>query len=290
VGWVHGVPVSSEELDRYVEQLAAGLAGARIGIADGALRLGGPRPSPMSREGALREWAAKALLVDRLLQVEAARLGVVELTSPDEWLARLEAAGELDDLVPTETELLDYHAANRHLFRVNEARRVRHIVVRDREQAQRMREAVLAAGRDGAKGDGAKGDGAKGDGAALALLAAGSSLDEGSRRQGGDLGWVERGHLAGPLEEAIFMALPGHLAGPVASVFGWHLIVVEAVRPARDRPYAECRSEVRAEILEHRRRRSALAWTDRRIVEAVRAPEGAEHPAFRGLPGSMHRH
>ena len=50
----------------------------------------------------------------------------------------------------------------------------------------------------------------------IGRLAARESLDEGSRARRGDLGWVERGQLAGPLEDAIFAAPVGRVVGPWA--------------------------------------------------------------------------
>jgi hypothetical protein len=268
IGWVHGEPVPSTALLAYMAGLAEGPVGRRLGVGHEPPAPGGP---DRSKADALWNWGAKALLVDHVLRAEAARLGVSDPTSLLEWVDRLEWAGELSSHVPTEVEARCYYSANRSRFHVNEARCVRHVLVPDREWAERLREVAV-------------------DGPALGRLAAQVSFDQGSRRQGGYLGWVERGQLTGPLEDAIFSAEPHRVSGPVASAFGWHVIVVEALRPAGARPFDECRREIQAELAEYRRRGSWLAWLDRRIAETVRVPEGAEHPLFRGLPGSHHRH
>lgn len=268
VGWVHGVPVPSAAVGPYLRELAKGSVGARLGITgepDVRADLG------LSRAAGLRAWGVKALLADTLLRAEAARLKVADLKSPEDWLARLEAAGELDDQMPNEADITAYYLANIHRFRLSESRRVRHVLVEDRASAQHLLKVAS-------------------DIAALAQLATDSSLDKGSRSRGGDLGWVERGHLAGPLEEAIFAAELNRVIGPVASAFGWHLIAVEAVRHGRTRSFRECRRQIQVELAEHRRHRSWLAWLDGRIAVAVRVPDGVEHPLFRGLPGSPHRH
>ena len=183
VGWVHGVPVPSAAVGQYLRELAKGSVGARLGITgepDVRADLG------LSRAAGLRAWGVKALLADTLLRAEAARLKVADLKSPEDWLARLEAAGELDDQMPTEADMrARYYLANIHRFRLSESRRVRHVLVEDSASAQHLLKVAS-------------------DIAALAQLATDSSLDKGSRSRGGDLGWVERGHLAGPLEEAIF--------------------------------------------------------------------------------------
>ncbi|MGA3218832.1 MAG: peptidylprolyl isomerase [Acidimicrobiales bacterium] len=267
-GWVHGVAVPTAALVPYLAQLAAGPAGTRLGVTDEPGALTGPAHS---KADSLRTWGAKALLVDVLLRAEAARLGVADATSPSDWMTQLESAGELPDQAPTEADMQAYYAANCRRFAVSEARRVRHVLVADQRSAERVLETAP-------------------DAAALARLAAESSLDEGSRDRGGDLGWVGRGQLAGTLEEAIFAAEPNQVIGPVPSPFGWHVLAVDAIRPGRDRSFAECRSEVGAELAEYRRRRAWLDWLDRRVAEAISVPAGAEHPLFRGLPGSTHRH
>ncbi len=268
IGWVDGAPVPSSALATYMAGLATRPAGARLGVTTEPGALAGPAHS---RADGLRTWGTKALLVETLLKTEAARLGLDEAAPPSDWLARLEANGELDGPPPSDADVEAFHAANPLRFRVSEGRLVRHVLLADEASARRPLEATP-------------------DAASLASLASVASLDRASCDRGGALGWVERGQLAGPLEEAIFGAAPGRVTGPVGSVFGWHLLVVEDVRPARDRALAECRAEITAELAEYRRRRAWLDWVDRRVAEAISVPAGEEHPLFRGLPGSTHRH
>jgi hypothetical protein len=268
IGWVDGTPVPSSALAAYMASLAGRPAGARLGVTAEPGSLVGPAHS---RADGLRTWGSKALLVETLLEAEAARLGLSASAPPPDWLARLEAGGELAAPAPSEADVEAYHTGNPHRFRVREARRVRHVLVADEAVARRMLGEAPGA-------------------AAVAVLAARGSLDRASGDRGGDLGWVERGQLSGPLEEAIFASAPGRVTGPVPSAFGWHLIVVEDVRPARDRPLPECRAEIRAELTDYRRRRAWLEWLDGRVAKAITVPAGEEHPLYRGLPGSTHRH
>ena len=124
----------------------------------------------------------------------------------------------------------------------------------------------------------------------LAKVAGHVSLDEGSRNRQGDLGWLERGQLAGALEQAIFAALPGKLIGPVESEFGWHLLVVEAIRPGGIRPFAECREEIIAELVEDRRLSAWREWWQRRLAEAVTASNAAHHPLLPASHTAGHKH
>ncbi|GAB5536591.1 MAG: peptidyl-prolyl cis-trans isomerase [Rubricoccaceae bacterium] len=50
--------------------------------------------------------------------------------------------------------------------------------------------------------------------------------EDGSKDQGGDLGWFGRGQMVAPFEQAAFAAPIGQVVGPVVSQFGVHLIEV----------------------------------------------------------------
>jgi PPIC-type PPIASE domain len=268
VGWVAGVPVETSDLDAYLVELARSPQGTRLGLD----ARGGAAPGADDhRERAVRTWSARTLLTDRLLESEARRLGVGRPASPDNWLECLEAAGELKVLRPSEAEAHACYQANRYRYRLSEARLVRHVLVADETSAYRLR-ATLAGP------------------AALAEVAEAVSTDEGTRARGGSLGWVERGQLAGALEQAIFDAAPGEICGPVESCFGWHLLVVEAVRAARTRSFAECRNEIMSELEGDRRRTAWREWWDRRVAESITVPAGAEQILAPGLPGTSHRH
>ncbi len=330
VGWVAGEAVEAVALDAYLMALGGSAVGTRVGVDE--LAIGQPAQvgevpgdagvvGPFSKQSALRTWAAKGLLADRLLEREAARLGVTDPSSLDQWVSALEGAGEISVGPPGFADALACYQASLHRYRAGEARRVRHLLVAERAAAEILAAEVAGAGggeaaaqagggqgaaqagggQGAAQAGGGQGAAQAGEGTAAAQaggrattvlgdLASRCSLDEGSRRRRGDLGWVERGQLAGALEEVIFAATPGELRGPVESPFGWHLLVVEAVRQANLRPFEECREEILVELAADRRREAVRQWWGRRLAEAVRVPAGSEHPVHPGLPGSLHRH
>jgi parvulin-like peptidyl-prolyl isomerase len=281
LGWVNGAPVFASALDAYLAELAHSAEGARLGLdedppADGSdapVAGGGEIPvlTQKDRASAIRSWSTRALLIDLLLAQEAARFGVVDVKSPDEWTDRLIAGGEVCVADPTGAELFHCYQANIHRYQVAEARRVRHVLLADPAEATRLAGELREPW-------------------ALVELARANSLDAGTRSRGGDLGWVERGQLSGALEEAIFEAGTGQICGPVESGFGWHLLVVEAVRASRTRPFVECRDQIANELINDRRRMAWREWWDRRVAEAITVPAGAEDVLFPGLPGTSHRH
>jgi len=69
-----------------------------------------------------------------------------------------------------------------------------------------------------------------------------------SRTSGGELGWFTRGMMVKPFEDAAFALKPGEVSKPVRTVFGLHLIKVEAKQPAGITPLAEVREEIKSKI------------------------------------------
>ncbi|XP_070538550.1 peptidyl-prolyl cis-trans isomerase NIMA-interacting 4-like [Ptychodera flava] len=60
-----------------------------------------------------------------------------------------------------------------------------------------------------------------------------SQYSEDKARQGGDLGWMTRGSMVGPFQDAAFalpvstLANPNYTDPPVKTKFGYHIIMVE---------------------------------------------------------------
>jgi peptidyl-prolyl cis-trans isomerase D len=81
----------------------------------------------------------------------------------------------------------------------------------------------------------------------FAALAAEASEDPGSARQGGDLGWIERGIMVPAFEAALFAMEPGTVSEPVQSEFGWHLIRLDEVEQSGGATFEEARDELLAE-------------------------------------------
>ncbi|MET0289167.1 MAG: peptidylprolyl isomerase, partial [Pseudoxanthomonas sp.] len=71
---------------------------------------------------------------------------------------------------------------------------------------------------------------AKAPGADFAALAKANSQDPGSKDTGGDLGWVDRGVMVKPFEDALFSMQPGEIRGPIKTEFGYHVLKLREQR------------------------------------------------------------
>jgi peptidyl-prolyl cis-trans isomerase D len=84
--------------------------------------------------------------------------------------------------------------------------------------------------------------------ATFAETAKKESQDPGSAAGGGDLGYFSRGAMVKPFEDAVFAAKKGDILGPVASDFGYHVIQVTDVKPAKVKSLADATPELEAQI------------------------------------------
>ena len=73
-----------------------------------------------------------------------------------------------------------------------------------------------------------------------------------SKENGGDLGEFGRGQMVKEFEEAAFNAEIGKVVGPVATQFGYHLILVENKNEASVVPFEEAEEQIKKSLLVQR--------------------------------------
>ncbi|MEU1628841.1 peptidylprolyl isomerase [Streptomyces sp. NPDC020096] len=108
-----------------------------------------------------------------------------------------------------------------------------------------------------------------------------------------DLGPAEtliRGQLSGPLEDALFAAAPGARIGPVHTVFGWHVAVLDHIERANTLPYEGVRDTIRTDLLAAARGLAFDDWLAHRRASLIQLAPGYEHPGDPALPDPIHRH
>src|SRR5262249_19963106 len=132
----------------------------------------------------------------------------------------------------TDAEIKAAYDARVAQMRTDEQRRASHILVKDKEQADKLVAQI------------------KQNPGQFAELAKKFSQDPGSAEKGGDLGWFGPGMMVKPFEDAVFgMKKEGEIAGPVQSDFGFHIIRLTGVKAAKTRSLDEVRKELADEIV-----------------------------------------
>ncbi len=85
-------------------------------------------------------------------------------------------------------------------------------------------------------------------GADFAKLAKQYSQDPGSAAQGGELGWITPGQTVPAFQQTAFSLPVGQISGIVKTVYGYHIIKVEARQPAHTESLAEATPQIRANL------------------------------------------
>jgi len=149
--------------------------------------------------------------------------------SADNLLAKVEATTE---------DVRKYYDEHQKDFATPEERQAAHILIA-------VATAASQAEQDAAK---AKAEQllqqVRGNPAKFAELAKLNSQDPGSATNGGDLGFFGRGMMVKPFDEAAFALKQGEISGLVKSDFGYHIIKLLAVKPAKLLSFDEAREGV----------------------------------------------
>ena len=132
------------------------------------------------------------------------------------------------DIKPSEDEVKGFYEQNLQRFTTPEQRRASHILLADKEQADKLFAELQAKP------------------ALFAERAKELSKDPGSAKKGGDLGFFGKGMMVPEFETAVFTGKKGDLVAPVKTNFGYHIIRIDDVQAAQVKPLASVRGEIEA--------------------------------------------
>ncbi len=137
---------------------------------------------------------------------------------------------------PTEEQIKNYYDNNIQKFSTPEQRHARHILFKldansspkDIEAQKKKAEEVLKLAKSGKD---------------FAKLA--QKYSEGpTAKQGGDLGFFPKGQMVKSFDNAVFSLKQGEISNIVRSPFGFHIIKLEAIKPAVVKPLSEVRDKI----------------------------------------------
>lgn len=107
----------------------------------------------------------------------------------------------------TDKDLKDYYERHKADMMTNNQVRASHVLVKSEDEAKKILEQVKKGGD-------------------FAKIAKEKSIDTGSAKNGGDLGFFSRGQMVPEFENAAFAMKEGEVGGPVKTQFGFHIIKV----------------------------------------------------------------
>ena len=142
----------------------------------------------------------------------------------------------------SDAEVTDYYNKNLTAYTTPEQRTASHILINLARDAKPAEQAAAKAKAESVLAEVRKNP------ANFAEIAKAQSQDQGSAAQGGDLGVVEKGAFVKPVEDAIYALKEGEVSGLVQSEFGYHVIKVTSLKPAQQKPLAEAKDEIAADL------------------------------------------
>jgi peptidyl-prolyl cis-trans isomerase SurA len=155
----------------------------------------------------------------------------------------------------TEQEILAYYTQNQSQYGTPESRDVRHILIAEKSDGDKVDFAASKAKADDIYTQ-------LESGADFAALAKSSSADPGSKDSGGKL-TISRGQTVPEFDKISFELDTGELSKPVKTQYGYHVIeAVSDVRKAQTTPIDKVRATIRATLLQQKRNEEMQAWVE----------------------------
>ena len=84
---------------------------------------------------------------------------------------------------------------------------------------------------------------------------------------GGDLGWVDRGVMVKPFDDALFSMQAAEIRGPVKSDFGYHVIQLDDIRDVKAPPFDEVKPQLQQRLQQQKVERHVLELREKAKVE-----------------------
>lgn len=150
----------------------------------------------------------------------------------------LSADSLLSQVTVSDDEIKQYYTEHQAEFGTQEQRQAAHILITvakqatdaEKQAAQAKAEKVLQLVRQSPS--------------QFAALAKQYSQDPGSAANGGDLGMFGRGSMVKPFEDSVFSLKVGEVSGLVQTDFGYHIIKVLAIKPAKTQALSEVKGMI----------------------------------------------
>jgi peptidyl-prolyl cis-trans isomerase D len=188
-----------------------------------------------------------------------------------------------DTIQITDAQIQDYYNAHRDEYRTPERVKARHILLSTANKPKEEVPKIQAQAEALLKQIKAGGD--------FAELAKKNSQDPGSAQKGGDLGWVSRGQMVKPFEDAAFALKPNEISNVITTEYGFHIIQVQERQPAHLQTLDEVKPAIVLALKSQTVFDRMQELADKAHAELVKSPQNAQQIAtqlgleFVAVPG-----
>ena len=187
----------------------------------------------------------------------------------------VDGAKLVSDAKPDDATLKQKYEEQKDHFKSTEQREVSHILVKvDKNADATAQKTALEKAQNIAKE-------AK-SGKDFAALAKADSDDLGSKAQGGDLGWIEKGVTDPAFENALFAMNKGDISDPVKSDEGYHIIQLRDIRAEKVRSFDEVKSDLAKQYVDSERERQYSDLASK-LTDAILQDPTSLAPAAKAL-------
>ena len=170
----------------------------------------------------------------------------------------------------TDEQLRAAYSSSLDNFRMPERVHARHILLKTEGKSDTEKKALQAKAQDLLKQ-------LKG-GADFAELAKKNS-DDGSKDQGGDLGWFTHGQMVAEFDSAAFALKPKEISGVVTSQFGYHIIQTLEKEQAKLKPFEDVKDDLAKEVRSQAVTDKMQMLADQMHADLVKSPKSAAEVA-----------
>ncbi|MEH7009408.1 peptidylprolyl isomerase [Neobacillus niacini] len=143
----------------------------------------------------------------------------------------------------TDEELQTYFDENKDSFGEAEQVKASHILVEDEATAKEIKQKLT-------------------DGADFAELAKEYSTDEGSKENGGELGFFPRGTMVTEFEDVAFALPINEISDLVKSDYGYHIIKVEEKKEAKEANFDDSKGVIKETLIEQKMGTEYSTWLE----------------------------
>jgi foldase protein PrsA len=143
----------------------------------------------------------------------------------------------------TDDELKTYFEENKESLGEAEQVKASHILVEDEATAKEIKQKLT-------------------DGADFAELAKEYSTDEGTKENGGELGFFARGTMVTEFDDVAFALPLNEISDPVKTDYGYHIIMVEEKKEGKETNFDDSKAEIKETLIDQKLESEYSTWLE----------------------------